>query len=122
MQGDERERVLGFNASEHRRISTAWDQSIHCEPADHHRVLCTAQLTSACPTDYNNGVDSDLWSRMVQYAMLIINLLLVAVVVLKQAKYPDTHAHHRAGCGGDTSHKLFITTVSNSFVGHEGKT
>ena len=34
MQGDERERVLGFNASEHRRISTAWDQSIHCEPAD----------------------------------------------------------------------------------------
>ena len=34
MQGDERERVLGFNAAEHRRISTAWDQSIHCEPAD----------------------------------------------------------------------------------------
>ena len=40
MQGDERERVLGFNASEHRRISTAWDQSIHCEPADSIIVYC----------------------------------------------------------------------------------
>ena len=47
-------------------------------------------------------MQSEFWSRVVQYAMLIINLLLVAVVVLKQAKYPDTHAHHRAGCGGDT--------------------
>ena len=64
--------------------------------------MCPARLTSACPTDYNNGHESDRWSRVVQYAMLIINLLLVAVVVLKQAKYPDTHAHHRAGCGTDT--------------------
>ena len=71
MQGDERERVLGFEAAEYQRLSASWDQSLHYE---------------------NNAYWQKVYANLVQISMLVINLLLVAIVVFKQAMYPSAHS------------------------------
>jgi hypothetical protein len=74
MQGDERERVLGFAAAEHQFMSTAWDEALHYGiNAQTYRVAASTMAIS----------------------MLVINLMLVAIVVFKQAMYPG---NHHTGC------------------------
>jgi hypothetical protein len=75
MQSDEREQMLGFKAAEHQRLSFGWDQSLHYK---------------------NNEWWQEVYAHLVQIAMLLINLALVALVVFKQAMYPS---YHTAGCG-----------------------
>ena len=76
LQGASEEKMIGFPASEKARLSKAWAWSM---------------LYS------RNAKREKVESDILNYAMLVMNLMVVILVVCKQARYPDGVAPEAAG-------------------------